>query len=119
MKLRAATALSETIFAATSSTRALSSQGSGARVAAIAGRRSERETAGTEPLAGDAPAEIARLGEEARREEDAVQQDGHEQPLDVLRVHVGAPVEQRPRTDGAVEGERAPDRAAGRDLVEL
>ena len=44
MKLRAATALSEISFAATSSTRALSSHGNGSRVEAIAGRRSQKTT---------------------------------------------------------------------------
>ena len=36
------------------------------------------------------PAAVADLGEEARPEEDAVQEHGHEQLLDVLRRHVAA-----------------------------
>ena len=65
------------------------------------------------------PAAVADLGEEARPEEDAVQEHGHEELLDVLGRDVAARVQHGPRARRAVERERAADGAADRDDVEL
>ena len=64
---------------------------------------------------GQAP----RLGEEGRREDDAVAENGKEEDLDVLGHDVLAPVEECPRARHPLEREARADRCAERDRLEL
>ena len=65
------------------------------------------------------PADLARGGDEARREDDAVQDDGQEEPLDVDGRHVVAAVEERPGPDGALEREAATDGGPDGDALDV
>src|SRR5205814_2020011 len=46
----------------------------------------------------------SRLGEEARRQHHPVTEDGREKRQNILRDDVAAPVQERPRPDGPIEG---------------
>src|SRR5581483_1151289 len=81
--------------------------------------RRELEAAQAHVLRRGDPAAVADLGEEARPEEDPVQEHGDEQLLDVLGCHVATAVQDRPRARGAVQRQRPAHGAPDRDDVEL
>ncbi len=89
------------------------------RVLLGAGARGELEAARAELLDRVRPARGAGARDEARREDDAMDEHGDEEPLDVLRDDVVAAVEQRPGARGALEREAAADGAADDDGLVL
>src|SRR3954470_15807566 len=81
--------------------------------------RRELETAGLDVEGGGGPTAVPDLRQEAGPEEQAVHEHWFDQPLDVLRGHVPAAVQHRPRPRRAVEGQRAADGAADRDDLQF
>src|SRR5439155_25494933 len=65
------------------------------------------------------PAAIADLGEEARTKEEPVHEHGHEETLDVVRGHVTARLQHRPRARRTFQGGRPAHGAAYGDDLDL
>src|SRR4051794_24923081 len=76
------------------------------------GRRRELEAPCPDPAERLLAPERTRLGKERSGREKTVPEDRQEEQLDTFRDDVRAPVQQRPRTRGALEREAA---AHGRD----
>src|SRR5438034_7494616 len=82
------------------------------RVVLGAGSRRDLEAAGPELLDRLRPAGGTSSRDEARGEDDSVDQHWDEQQLDVLRQHVAPAVEQRPGPRRALEREAPAHRAS-------
>ena len=71
----------------------------------VARLRRKLETAGLDFEGGRGPAAVPDLRQEAGPEKEAVHEHRFDQPLDVLRGHVPAAVQHRPRPRRAIEGQ--------------
>src|SRR3954452_10139412 len=72
----------------------------------------------TEALHRRVAAAEAVLGDERRREDDAVRDDGREEQLDVFGRHEVSAVDQRPRSRGSLERQPRADGGPQSDLFE-